>query len=216
MVKEIQTTAETTDEAIELALRQLGVERADVEIDVISRGKPGLFGFGGEPAKVTVKVLDEPNEAVSVPADILSELLSKMDVSAMANLRSTHNDAYDGPVFEIEGDDAGLLIGRKGETLRALQFIVRYISSKTLGYRTNLMIDVENYQQRRYSSLAKLTEKVAKNVIDSGRPVKLEPMPSNERRVVHMTLADHPEVTTESMGSGDSRQVVVYLKDLSE
>ena len=216
MVKEIQTTAETTDEAIELALRQLGVERADVEIDVISRGKPGLFGFGGEPAKVTVKVLDEPNEAVSVPADILSELLSKMDVSAMANLRSTHNDAYDGPVFEIEGDDAGLLIGRKGETLRALQFIERYISSKKVGYRTNLMIDVENYQQRRYSSLAKLTEKVAKNVIDSGRPVKLEPMPSNERRVVHMTLADHPEVTTESMGSGDSRQVVVYLKDLSE
>ena len=112
MVKEIQTTAETTDEAIELALRQLGVERADVEIDVISRGKPGLFGFGGEPAKVTVKVLDEPNESVSVPADVLSALLSKMDVSAMASVRSTHNDAYDGRVFEIDGDDAGLLIGR--------------------------------------------------------------------------------------------------------
>ena len=93
---------------------------------------------------------------------------------------------------------------------------VRYISSKTLGYKTNLMIDVENYQQKRYSSLAKLTENVAKKVIDSGRPIKLEPMPSNERRVVHMTLAEHPEVTTESMGSGDSRQVVVYMKDLSE
>ena len=216
MVKEIQTTAETTEEAIELALRQLGVERADVEIDVVSRGKPGLFGFGRDPAKVTVRVLDEPNEAVSVPSDILSALLSKMGVSAMANLRTKHSDTHDGPVFEIEGDDAGLLIGRRGETLRALQSIVRYISSKTLGYKTNLMIDVENYQQKRYSSLAKLTENVATKVIDSGRPIKLEPMPSNERRVVHMTLAEHPEVTTESMGSGDSRQVVVYLKDLSE
>jgi len=146
----------------------------------------------------------------------MKDVYTAMNVSAMASLRATHSDAHDGPVFEVEGDDAGLLIGRKGETLRALQFIVRYISSKTLGYRTNLMIDVENYQQKRYSSLAKLTERVAKNVIDSGRPTKLEPMPSNERRVVHMALAEHPEVTTESMGSGDSRQVVVYLKDLSE
>ena len=136
-----------------------------------------------------------------------------MDVEAFAGLKQVHNEDIDGPVFEIEGEDAGLLIGRRGETLKAFQFIVRYLASRRLGSRVNLMLDVEGYQARRYKSVVNLAERVAQRVVDSGRSITLEPMPANERRVVHMALADHPLVATESMGSGDSRQVVVYLKE---
>ena len=213
MTKEIETTAKTAEEAIELALRELDADRGDVEVDVISRGKAGLFGLGGEPARVRVTLLEAPNELVSVTTDILRSLLYRMDVEASAGLKQAHSEDIDGPVFEIEGEDAGLLIGRRGETLKAIQFIVRYLASRRLGSRVNLMLDVEGYQARRYKSVVNMAERVAQRVVDSGRSITLEPMPANERRVVHMALADHPLVATESMGSGDARQVVVYLKE---
>ena len=212
-MKEIETTAKTTDEAVELALRELDADRADVEIDVVSRGKAGLFGIGGEPARVRVTLLEAPNEVVSATTDVLTNLLSKMGVSAMANLRQVHSEELDGPVFEVEGEDSGLLIGRRGETLRALQFLVKYIASKRVETRVNVMVDVEGYQERRYKSLTGLAERVAQNVVRSGRSITLEPMPANERRVVHMALSEHRQAATESMGTGDSRQVVIYLKE---
>ncbi len=212
-MNQIETTAKTAEEAIELALRELDAERGDVEVDVISRGKTGLFGLGGEPARVRVTLLEAPNELVSTATDLLSNLIYKMNVEASANLKQAHNEDVDGPMFELEGEDAGLLIGRRGETLKALQFIVRYMASRRLGSRVNLMLDVEGYQARRYKSVVNMAERVAQRVVDSGRSVTLEPMPADERRAVHMALADHPRVVTESMGSGDSRQVVVYLKE---
>ena len=117
-----------------------------------------------------------------------------------------------GPVFEIEGDDSGLLIGRRGETLRALQFMVKFIAGRQLGERVNLMIDVEGYQQRRYDSLANLAQRVAQRVASNGRSITLEPMPPNERRIIHMTLSEHASVTTESIGAGNERQVVVRIR----
>ena len=160
-----------------------------------------------------VTILETPNELVSATTEILRNLLSKMDVEATANLKQAHNEDLDGPIFEIEGEDSGLLIGRRGETLKAFQFIVKFLTSRRLGARVNLMVDVEGYQARRYNAVANMAERVAQRVVDNGRSVTLEPMPANERRVVHVALADHPQVTTESMGSGDSRQVVVYLKE---
>jgi spoIIIJ-associated protein len=117
-----------------------------------------------------------------------------------------------GPVFEIEGDDAGLLIGRRGDTLKALQFLVKYLVSQKLDTNVNLLVDVEGYQDRRYQSLINMARRVAQRVAEFESPITLEPMPPNERRIVHMALADHPRVTTESTGSGTSRQVVVLLK----
>ena len=135
-----------------------------------------------------------------------------MDAEVVLTLKQMHNDDLDGPIFEIEGDDAGLLIGRKGETLKTLQFLVRYIVSQRLDDRVNLMIDVEGYQERRHQSLANMARRVARRVTDTGKPITLEPMPPNERRIVHLTLSDHPRVTTESTGMGSSRQVVILLK----
>ncbi len=143
---------------------------------------------------------------------MLGNIISKLGVSAVINLKQAHREDLGGPVFEIEGDDSGLLIGRRGETLRALEFVVKFIVGRRLESRARLMIDVEGYQERRYQSVSNLAQRVAHRVVTSGRPVNLEPMPPNERRIVHLALADHPDVTTESTGFGDNRQVVIQLK----
>ena len=114
-----------------------------------------------------------------------------------------------GPVFDVDGDDSGLLIGRRGETLRALQFLVSFIASRRLGYRVNLFVDVSGYQERRYETLRSLAQRNARRVASSGREITLEPMPPNERRIVHMALADDPDVNTVSDGVDDGRRVVI-------
>ena len=212
-MKEIETTAKTADEAIEIALKELDADRAEVEIDVVSRGKSGILGIGSEPARVRVALLDKTPDLVNVTREILDNLIPKLGVSVVANLKQAHREDLDGPVFEIEGDDSGLLIGRRGETLRALQFLVKFIAGRQLGARANLMLDVEGYQERRYRSVTNLAQQVAQRVVSTGRSITLEPMPPDERRMVHLALAAHPRVITESMGVGQARQVVVQPKD---
>lgn len=209
----IETTAKSPEEAIEIALKELDVERQDVEIDVVSKGKTGILGIGGEPAKVRVTVMEKPPDAVVVTTDILKSLVSLMDVSATITLVHAEREDVGGPVFDIDGDDSGLLIGRRGETLRALQFLVSFIASRRLGDRVNLFIDVAGYQERRYETLRSLAQRVARRVASSGREVPLEPMPPNERRIVHMALADDPDVTTVSEGMGNERRVVIEPTD---
>ena len=210
--RKIETTAKTAEEAIEIALLELDAGRDEVEIDVVSRGKSGILGIGGEPARVRVTLLDQPADVVRVATETLRNLISGMGVSAVVNLKEAEREDLGGPVFEIEGDDSGLLIGRRGETLRALQFVVKVIVGRRLESNVNLMVDVEGYQERRYKALANLAQSVAQRVVSSGRSITLEPMPANERRIIHITLAEHPEVETESTGVGDGRQVVVQYK----
>ena len=131
----IETTAKTTEEAIELALKELDVERAEVEIDVISRGKPGFWGLRNEPARVRVTVLEQASDVVKISTEVIETLMSKMNVSAVVNLLQAMEEGIGGPEFNIEGDDSGLLIGRRGETLKAFQFIVRFIVGSRLGTR---------------------------------------------------------------------------------
>ena len=208
----IVTTAKTADEAIEIALKELDADRGEVEIDVVSRGKAGILGIGSEPARVRVTLLEKPPDVVKVTAEVLANLISKLGVSAVASIKHVNKEDLGGPVFEIEGDDSGLLIGRRGETLRALQFLVKLIVGRTLETRVNLMVDVEGYQARRYEALTHLAHRVAERVASTGRSIVLEPMPPDERRIVHLALVDHPRVATESMGAGTSRQVVVQPK----
>ena len=211
----IETTAKTKEEAIEIALKELDVDREEVEIDVVSAGKAGILGIGSELARVRVTLLEEPADVVRITTDVLSNLMSKLGVSVVTNLKQARNEDLGGPVFEIEGEDSGLLIGRRGETLRALQFVVKVLVGRRLEARPNLMVDVEGYKERRYQSLTNLAQRVAQRVANSGHSVTLEPMPADERRIVHMALADHPNVTSESMGEGPGRQVVVRLGESS-
>ncbi|MFP6567979.1 MAG: RNA-binding cell elongation regulator Jag/EloR [Dehalococcoidia bacterium] len=200
------------EEAIELGLRELDVDRAEAEIDVISRGKAGILGIGSEPARVRVTRIDTPSDVVKTTSEVIDNIISLLGVDVVSTLTQVEREDLGGPVFEIEGDDAGLLIGRRGDTLKALQFLVKYLVSQKLDANVNILVDVEGYQDRRYQSLMSMARRVAQRVADSGRPITLEPMPPNERRIVHIALADHHRVTTESTGSGSSRQVVVQLK----
>ena len=130
-----------------------------------------------------------------------------MKVSVQASSRPQEPDQEDTVELDIEGDDSGLLIGRRGETLRALQFIVNLLVSQRSEGR--VVLDVEGYRERHYASLRTLAARVAERVAATGRSVTLEPMAANERRIVHIALADHPQVTTESSGMGEARKITV-------
>ena len=204
----ITMTAKTVEEAVELGLRELGVDRTEAEIEVVSRGKPGLLGIGSEPAKIKVTKIDNPSEVVQVASDVVSKLIRMMDIDVISTMRHTDGDD-EGPFFDIEGEDSALLIGRRGETLRALQLLVRTIVGRKLGTNVNFSVDVEGYDDRRRQSLANLADRVASRVIKTGRSIELEPMSARERRIVHISLADQKGIQTESSGEGKDRRVVL-------
>ena len=210
-MRSVETTAKPVEEAIEIALKELNVERREAKIDVIDKGKSRIFGIGlGVPAKVKVQVLDQNTSSEEMDAsDVLNDLIQLMDVSVAINLKDSQSEYSDRPTFEIDGEDSGLLIGRRGETLKALRFLASSIISRKNKKRTNIYLDVAGYQERRYDSLSHLAEKVAHQVLKSGKPIHLEPMPANERRIIHLTLQDDPDVSTISTGSGQERRVVI-------
>ncbi|MQG18767.1 MAG: protein jag [SAR202 cluster bacterium] len=209
-MKSVETTAKTVEEAIEIALKELNVERREAKIDVIDKGKSGIFGIGlGVPAKVRVQVIDKNDSYEMDASEVLNDLIQFMDVSVSVHLKDSDSQYSNRPSFEIDGEDSGLLIGRRGETLKALRFLASSIISSKNKKRTNIYLDVAGYQERRYDSLSHLAEKVANQVLKSGKAIHLEPMPANERRIIHLTLQDSVDVTTNSVGSGYDRRVVI-------
>jgi spoIIIJ-associated protein len=158
----------------------------------------------------TVDSISEDEARIS--AETLRELLAQMDIHAevetyRANAESPEEDA---PwVLDIHGPDLGILIGRRGETLNAMQYITRLIVSRELQRRANIVVDVEGYKMRREQSLRKLAKRMADQARRMGRTVTLEPMPPNERRIIHIALREDQSVSTESVGAGDQRKVTI-------
>ena len=149
-------------------------------------------------------------EVEACATEIVDRFLGALGVVANTYIRE---DAPGGTIaFDIEGEDAGLLIGRRGETLQALQFLVNLMVNKELGRQAYVTIDVEGYRDRRHESLRTLAMRTASRVASSGRQFALQPMSAGERRIVHLTLAEHPSVRTESRGEGEQRRVVVLPK----
>jgi len=203
----------TVEEAIELALRELEASREEAEVEILSRGKAGFLGIGTEPAKVRVrKLLSSPIASLSV--EIVDQLLGKSGVQTLTTLRTAFDPETKGPSISISGNDAGLLIGRRGETLRTLQFIVNLIARRKLSDESiRITIDIEQYKERRNKSLKDLAIKVASRVSTNGVAISLEPMPAAERRIIHLTLGEHGKVTTESNGFGPNRRITVSPKN---
>jgi spoIIIJ-associated protein len=314
-------SGKTVEEATDNALEALDANLEDVEIVVVNPGRSGILGFGGEPAEITVALLeagatgrtyedepesgdddyaqdsdddyeddetdDEPSEsddddaefeeepseeedsdsvtpvyeetgaeepaddhrepeAVSAPrrgggrrdrsdreersprperrdrseprepdpeviefaSEVIDYFLASMSVVADTYIREETDDGV--PVFDIEGEDSGLLIGRRGETLQSLQYLVNLIVTHQLGRSAYVQIDIEGYKERRQDTLAGVAERTAERVADTGEAEELEPMPAYERRWVHMALANHTDVRTESSGEGSDRFVVIY------
>ena len=203
-------TGKTVEEALELALKELDANREEVEVEELSRGKPGFLGIGSEPARVRVRRLSGSQNAATLALEVVNNILSGAGVQTLTTLRSAHDPDTGGPIIDITGDDSGLLIGRRGETLRSLQFLVNLVVRRKLDDEpVRVVLDIERYRERRYKSLRELALRVADRVASSGRAIPLEPMPAAERRIIHIALAEHPRVTTQSTGLGDSRQVTI-------
>ena len=162
---------------------------------------------GKEVAEPIIREKDE--EAEQLVSELIDYFLGAMGVVADTYIREDDEGVM---TFEIDGPDAGLLIGRRGETLQALQFIVRMVTNRQLGRKAHVLIDIEDYRERRVQMLRRLARRTAGRVGSSGREYSLEPMSPAERRIVHMSLAGHDEVRTESEGEGNQRRVVIFPK----
>jgi spoIIIJ-associated protein len=221
-MKSLEVSAKTVEEAIQKALEQLSVSREEVEVTVVKEGKPGILGLGAEEATVRVRSLvmepEERSEMAEVAKEVLEELLARLGVEASV-VSETKPPVEGGAevseliTLNVTGDDLGILIGRRGQTLGALQHMVRLIVAHQVKARVPIVIDVEGYKQRRYSALQALAWRVAEQVKDRKKPFALEPMPAYERRIIHLALADDPDVTTESTGVGEARKVVIMPRE---
>jgi spoIIIJ-associated protein len=230
------------DEAVQRALQQLGVGMDEVDVEVLKQGSRGLLGLLSEEAQVRVTVRRSPvaaapiqeitppvetrtvgavpsgneGETAQVGAEVLQGLLDRMGVRGRVTQEpSSVSDETDATpiLLNITGDDLGLLIGRRGETLRDLQFVTCLIVSRRTGRWPGLIVDVEHFKSRREKALVDLARRMADKVRESAEPMDLEPMPPNERRIVHLTLRDDPDVRTESTGQGEKRKVVIFRKE---
>ena len=275
----LNVNAKTIDEAIEQGLSQLGLARDQVEIEIVSEGKRGLFGLGAEEAVVRLTPKtdsagtetvseDSPVEAAAVidrtdpgsfveqdmpdtaGAGILAEaeveaplpdqeervevdefqdgsveaigtayltgLLARMGVEAEVSTRIAEDLVERGEepplVFDVTGKDLGILIGRRNETLQALQFMLRLMVSKELGSWQPLVVDVESYRARRRQSLRNMAQRMADRAVANQERVVLEAMPAYERRIIHIALRDNPSVTTQSIGHEKNRKVTILPK----
>ena len=219
MQEPLEMSARTVEEAIELALKELDVDRDEAEVEILSRGKAGFLGIGAELARVRVTPLGggapaavaEGGEqsAAALASAAVGRILQAAGVNVTRTLRSSYDPDSGGPVIDLAGEDSGLLIGRRGQTLQALQFLVTLIVRKELGEDVRVVLDVENYRQRRENSLRDMAAKVASRVAQTNRSITLEPMSPADRRIIHTSLSQHPGVRTESAGEGENRKVTI-------
>ena len=218
-LESLEAKGKNVEEAIENGLLDLELERRDVDVEVLSEGRAGLFGIGGEPARVRLTVVsyEEPEgEVVEYALDTLEKLLELMDLDAEATVRAPETPG-DGvglvrAVLDVTGEDMGVLIGRRGSTMASLQYIVNLMVSRRFKGEAPFSVDVEGYRRRREETLEEMAFRVAERVRQSGRPVTLEAMPAYERRIVHLTLSKDPTVGTASVGEGDSRKVRISVR----
>ena len=275
-------TAKTVEAAVDEGLRDMGVSRDQIDIEVVQEGSRGILGIGASDALVRLSrkaasapAKVQPQEASALPAaagvdavaepqesadtdgaspaaeisptaddepssiqtddslsesdeeedgddaelediafDLLSQMLRHLDIEAEIEL-SWLEDEEDGdrPLnLNVVGDDLGILIGRNGETLASIQYLIRLMVNQELHSWKNIVIDIDSYKQRRAEQLNQMAQRLAEQVVASGRPASLEPMPASERRLVHMALRNHQQVYTASTGEDQRRKVQILLK----
>ena len=205
-MEEIRKSAKTVEDAIAAALKELGASREEVDITVIEEGSKGFLGmFGSKDAVVLVKKNFNPEKEAE---SFLREVFLSMGliVKIKTELKDKHL------LVELTGDDMGILIGKRGQTLDALQYLVNLVVNKKSPYYISVMLDTENYRQRRKETLESLAFNLAKKVKHTKRNVVLEPMNPYERRIIHSALQNDRFVTTFSEGEEPYRNVVITLK----
>lgn len=227
----VEAEGDTIDAAIDHALKLLGVEREKITVDIISEGRKGILGFGAQKAKVRATLRKptvgadfqsaakpEAIESAGAPIDIsaatekaktaLTEILRLMGFDAAVEQKT--GQSGDETILEIRADNSGLLIGRKGQTLEALQYLVTRIAGEYQGGEgPHIVVDIENYRERRRRSLEDMALRLGEKAKRQRKTVTVDALSSADRRVIHAALQDDPWVTTKSLGQGSYRRLLI-------
>ena len=198
----------TPEEAVETGLRKVALNREYVLVEVLEEGTKGFLGLGGRPARVRL-TLTPAGELLVRGRQTVEELLKLMGVKVEVKAHETGGSLD----LDIRGEDAGLLIGKYGQTLESLTLLTTRILSRQLGERVRVAIDVEGYRERRRRLLEDMALRLADQVKSTGETVTLEPMSSADRRTIHLALQRDPRVRTVSQGEGSRRRLVIAPVD---
>ncbi len=206
MAQFVEKTGRTVEEAIAEALEELNADMDKVEVEVLEEGNKGIFGLiGSKPAKVRVTL---KNTAAEAGKKFINEIIEKMNVDATVEVEETEDTL----MFRIEGNDIGILIGRRGETLDAIQYLTSLVVNKGREEYMKVVVDIENYRKKREQTLINLANRLAERVVRYKKPITLEPMNPYERRIIHSSLQNNKFVETYSIGDEPNRKVVIALK----
>jgi spoIIIJ-associated protein len=234
----LEVIAPSVENAVEQGITQLGLPREAVDVEILDSGSHGFLGIGGRQVRVRLTVKGSgsaadssdyddseslpPRKSSSAPAkdedqliqstrETIENLVSLMKVDAHVTARyGEKGENGESPVLvDIRGDDLSVLIGRRSETLNALQYIAALMVSKEAGHYVQLVVDVEGYRNRRERQLRQLAKRMAEQAIRSRRKQVLEPMSASDRRIVHLELRTNPEVDTLSIGEEPNRKVTI-------
>lgn len=205
----IEKSGKTIDEAVKAALSELNLKENDVDIEILEEPKNGFLGFiGGKDA--LVRVTEKENNLNKIN-EFLQVLFDKMRLNPEISVKEEEGNI----LVNLQGEDLGILIGRRGETLDSLQFLVNLFVNKSSENYKKVIIDIEDYRKKRENTLYSLAEKLSNKVKRTGRKISLEPMSPQERRIIHMALQENKSVNTYSEGEEPFRKVVIDLKKTS-
>jgi spoIIIJ-associated protein len=226
----VETDGETIDDAIRNALKTLGVERDNVTVDILSEGRKGIFGFGAQKARIRATLRrpavaqeagDERSETSPPPATAaevaataekakaaLADILKLMGVTATVEIKA--GETSDEIVLDVRADNNALLIGRKGQTLEALEYLViRIAGERPGGEGPHIVVDVENYRERRRRTLEDMALRLGEKAKRQRKTVTVDALSAADRRIIHAALQDDPWVTTRSLGQGSYRRLLI-------
>ncbi len=207
MMDYIEVSAKTVDDAITEACQKFTVTSDKLEYEVLDEGKAGLLGIGARPAIIKVRVKSSVEDKAK---DFLKDLFAAMDLVVVSDVK--YNEEENSMDIELSGDEMGILIGKRGQTLDSLQYLVSLVVNKDTENYIRVKVDTENYRKRRKDTLESLAKNISYKVKRTKRPVSLEPMNPYERRIIHSALQNDRYVTTYSEGDEPFRHVVVVLK----
>lgn len=232
MMITVEKTGKTVEEAVALALKELQVTEHDVTVEVLEQPKSGFLGLiGARPAKVAVTLIKKEEPAVEVKEEItvkteeaapvvgddpiavgkafLMDVFAKMNLTVAIEVEEKEEVV----LFDLKGNDLGILIGRHGQTLDALQYLTNLAANKNAGEgRIRIVLDVEDYRKRREETLVRLAQRLANKVKRRNQRIVLEPMSRHERKIIHMALQEDPQIATYSEGEEPYRKIVIAAK----
>jgi len=205
-MKTIEVTGKTVDEALKAGMEELGVEKmTDIEYEVLEEANPGFLGLlGGRPARIKMWLLAPEVKA----RRLLEEIMDRMGIRGETQI-SKVGEYYE---IQVEGDDLGILIGRRGRTLDALQYLANLAANRGSSDRVRIIVDAASYRQRRAETLRNLAQRLCQRARRQRRKVVLEPMTPQERRIIHLTVQGEKGMTSYSQGEDPHRRVVIALE----